>query len=156
MWENTWRYQTCDNWKRKNYLLAEPKYHTTNFFSENSLATEIKKTEIYMNKPVYLRMSILELNEMLMFEFWYDYVKPKYGEKAKLCCMGTDSFCCIHKNRWYLKRHCRSCWHKIWHLKLWIEQTTTKRKEQESYWCFERWISWKNHEKTCWIESKNL
>ena len=38
-----------------------------------------------MNKPVYLGLSILELSKILMYEFWYDYVKPKYGEKAKLC-----------------------------------------------------------------------
>ena len=45
-----------------------------------------------MNKPVYLGLSILELSKILMCEFWYDYVKPKYGEKAKLCYMDTDSF----------------------------------------------------------------
>ena len=45
-----------------------------------------------MNKPVCLGLSILELSKMLMYEFWYDYVKPKYDEKAKLCYMDTDSF----------------------------------------------------------------
>ena len=40
-----------------------------------------------MNKPVYLGLSILELSKILMCEFWYDYVKPKFGEKAKLCYM---------------------------------------------------------------------
>ena len=45
-----------------------------------------------MNKPVYLGLSILELSKILMYEFWYDYVKPKYCEKAKLCYMDTDSF----------------------------------------------------------------
>ena len=45
-----------------------------------------------MNKPVYLGLSILELSKILMYEFWYDYVKPKYGEKVKLCYMDTDSF----------------------------------------------------------------
>ena len=38
-----------------------------------------------MNKRVYLGLSILELNKILIYKFWYDYVKPKYGEKAKLC-----------------------------------------------------------------------
>ena len=45
-----------------------------------------------MNKPVYLGLLILELCKILMYKFWYDYVKPKYGENAKLCCMDTDSF----------------------------------------------------------------
>ena len=44
-----------------------------------------------MNKPVYLGCSILELSKILKYEFWYDYVKPKYDEKAKLCYMDTDN-----------------------------------------------------------------
>ena len=44
-----------------------------------------------MNKPVYFCYSILELSKILVYEFWYDYVKPKYCEKAKLCYMDTDS-----------------------------------------------------------------
>ena len=51
-----------------------------------------RKTEILMNKPVYLGRSILELSKILMYEFWYDYVNPKYGKKAKLYFMDTDSF----------------------------------------------------------------
>ena len=47
-----------------------------------------------MNKPVYLYLdlSILELSKIVMWEFCYDYIKPKYGEKAKLYYMDTDSF----------------------------------------------------------------
>ena len=78
--------------RRRNYLVPEPNYHTTKFFTENLLAIEMKKTEILMNKPVHLGLSILELSKILMYEFWYDYVKPKYGEKVKLCYMDTDSF----------------------------------------------------------------
>ena len=51
----------------------------------------MKKAQILMNKPVYLGLSVLELSKILMYEFWYDYVKPKY-EKAKLCYMDTDNF----------------------------------------------------------------
>ena len=78
--------------RRKNYLVSVLNYHITKFFTENLLATEMKKTEILMDKTVYLELSILELSKILMYEFWYDYVKPKYGEKAKLCYMDTDSF----------------------------------------------------------------
>ena len=45
-----------------------------------------------MNKPIYLGLSILEISKTLMFEFWYDYLKPKYGNNVKLCYMDTDSF----------------------------------------------------------------
>ena len=76
--------------KRRNYLVSEPKYYTTKFFTENLLAIEMKKTKILMNKLVYLGRSILELSKILMYEFWYDHVKPKYGEKVKLCYMDTD------------------------------------------------------------------
>ena len=52
----------------------------------------MKKTKVKINKPVYLVMSILDINKTLMYEFWYDYIKPKYGDRAKICCMDTDSF----------------------------------------------------------------
>ena len=45
-----------------------------------------------MNKPVYLGLSILDICKTVMYEFWYDYVKPKYGEKVNLCYMDKDSF----------------------------------------------------------------
>ena len=78
--------------RRRNYLVSEPNYHTAKFFTEKLLAIEMEKTEIVMNKPVCLGLSILELSKILMYEFLYDYVKPKYDEKSKLCYMDTDSF----------------------------------------------------------------
>ena len=62
------------------------------FLTENLLATEIRKTQILMNKPNYLRLSILDLSKTVIYEFQYDYVKSKYGEKAKLCYVDADSF----------------------------------------------------------------
>ena len=49
-------------------------------------------TKVKMNKPVYLGQTILDISKTLMYEFWYDYLKPKYGDKVKLCYMDTDSF----------------------------------------------------------------
>ena len=57
-------------YKRRNQLVSEPNYHTTKYFSKNLLAIEIKKTKVKMNKPVYLRMSILDISKALMYEFW--------------------------------------------------------------------------------------
>ena len=73
-------------------LVSEPNYHRTKQFSENLLAIEMKKTKVKMNKPVYIGMSILDISKTLLHELWYDYVKPKYEDKAKLCYMDTDSF----------------------------------------------------------------
>ena len=72
--------------------MSEPNYHTTKWFSEKLLAIEMKKTKVKMNKPVYLGLSILEVSKTLMYEFWYDYMKPKYGDNVKLCYMDTDRF----------------------------------------------------------------
>ena len=78
--------------EKRNKLVSEPNYHTTKHFSENLLAIEMKKTKVKMNKPIYLGMSILDISKTLMYKFWYDYFKPKYGDKAKLCYTDTDSF----------------------------------------------------------------
>ena len=52
----------------------------------------MKKIKVKMNKPVYLGLSILEISKTLMYEFWYDYMIPKYSDNVKLCYMDTDSF----------------------------------------------------------------
>ena len=59
-----------------------------------------------MNKPVYLGLSILETCKIVMYEFWYDYVKTKYRENAKLC-YGYRQIYSLHKNIRYLLRHCK-------------------------------------------------
>ena len=78
--------------EERNKLVSEPNYLTTKHFSENLLEIEMKKTKIKMNNPVYLGMSISDIRKTLMYEFWYEYIKPKYGDREKLCYMGTDSF----------------------------------------------------------------
>ena len=86
--------QRCKNYcniKKKELFSIRTKLCYRTFFTELLLAVEMKITEILMNKPVYLGLSILELSKTLMYEFWYDYVKPKY-EKAKSCYIDTVNF----------------------------------------------------------------
>ena len=52
----------------------------------------MREAKVKMNKSIYLGLSILEISKILMYEFWYDYMKPKYGDNVKLCYMDTDSF----------------------------------------------------------------
>ena len=56
------------------------------------LAIETKKIKVKMNKPVYLGMPILGITRTLIYKLWYNYIKPKYGDRANLCCTDTDSF----------------------------------------------------------------
>ena len=78
--------------RKRHYLVSEPNYHSLKSFIETLLVKKMRKTQIIMNKFLHLVLSILDLNKIVMYEFWYDYVKPKYGENSKLCYMDTDSF----------------------------------------------------------------
>ena len=75
--------------KKRNQLLSQHNYHK--WFSERLLALEMKKIKVKMNKPVYLGLSLLEFSKTLMYEFWYNFIKPKYQQNAKLCYMDTGS-----------------------------------------------------------------
>ena len=78
----------------KKYLkyVMKPNFKDGFPLSKHSFAVEMGKTEIKMNKPVYLGQAILDLSKTLMYEFHYDYMRPKYGSKVSLCYMDTDSF----------------------------------------------------------------
>ena len=67
------------------------------------MAIEMKKTLVKMAKSLYLRMPILDVGKILMYEFWYDYINPKYGDRAKLRYMDTDSFIIYVKTKDFLK-----------------------------------------------------
>ena len=58
----------------------------------------MKKTRVKMTKPLYLGMSILDISKILMYEFWYNYIIPKYGDRAKLCYTDTE-FYYLHQNQ---------------------------------------------------------
>ena len=78
--------------KRRKRLVSKPNYHSHNNFSDHLMAIEMKKTRVKMAKPLYLGMSILDISKILMYEFWCDYINPKYRDRAKLCYTDTDSF----------------------------------------------------------------
>ena len=78
--------------KKRSKLVSEPNYHTINLISEDLSIIEMKKTKVKTNKPIYLGLSILEISKILMYKFWYDYMKPKYNDNVRLCYMDMDSF----------------------------------------------------------------
>ena len=53
---------------------------------------EMKKTKVKINKPIYVGVSILDISKILMYQFWYDYIKPKYQDRGNLCYMDTECF----------------------------------------------------------------
>ena len=89
--------------KKRSKLVSEPNYHTINLISEDLSIIEMKKTKVKMNKPIYLGLSILEISKTLMYEFWYDYMKPKCANNVKLCYMDTDSFIMNIKTKIFIK-----------------------------------------------------
>ena len=78
--------------KRRSILASEPNYHSSKCISKDLMIMEMKKVEVKMNKPIYLGQAILDISKTLMYEFWYDYIKPKYSDKARLGYMDRDSF----------------------------------------------------------------
>ena len=89
--------------KKRNKLVSEPNYHTMNYISEDLSIIEMNKTRVKMNKPIYSGLSILDISKILMYEFWYDYIKPKYGNDVKLYYMDTDSFVMNIKTNYFYK-----------------------------------------------------
>ena len=72
-------------------MVMKPNFKSGVLFGENLMGCEMGKIKVVMNKPVYLGQVILDLSKIVMYEFHYDYMKPKYGENLKLCYMDTDS-----------------------------------------------------------------
>ena len=101
-----------------------------------------------MNKPVYLGLSILELS--IMYESWYDYVKPK------LCYMDTDSFIVYIKTDDIYKDIAEDVETRFDTSNYELDRLLPKAKKQKSHWINERSIRWENYDKICWIKSKNL
>ena len=78
--------------ERRKTLVKKPNYLSCKRFDDEFMAIEMRKTGVEMLKPVYVGHAILDISKTIMYEFWYDYLKPKYGDKIKFCYMDTDSF----------------------------------------------------------------
>ncbi|XP_051162388.1 uncharacterized protein LOC127282258 [Leptopilina boulardi] len=72
-------------------LISKPNFHTRAIFNDNLIAVELTKTEVYMNKPIYIGLSVLDISKTLMYDFHYNYMKIKYGNNCKLLYTDTDS-----------------------------------------------------------------
>ena len=74
-------------------LTASPCFDYFRIFSEELAAVNMRKTKLYLNRPIYVGFAILDLSKVLMYQFHYEYMKPKYDYKAKLLFTDTDSLC---------------------------------------------------------------
>ena len=83
--------QLCNNKEKATKLFSKPNFDKRTIFSDNLIAAHMHKKKIMLNKPIYLGMSILDLSKTLMYDFHYNYIKPKYGENVKLLFTDTDS-----------------------------------------------------------------
>ena len=73
------------------HTVMKPNFKSGVLFGENLMGCEMDKIKVVMNKPVYLGQAILDLSKIVMYEFHYDYMVPKYGDRLRLCYMDTDS-----------------------------------------------------------------
>ena len=79
---------------KEKYLktVMKPNFKSGTLLGPDLMGCEMGKVKVVMNKPVYLGQAILDLSKLIMYEFHYDYMQPKYGDKLKLCYMDTDSY----------------------------------------------------------------
>lgn len=89
--ENRFDIRLVGSAARAAKLVAKPSYERTTIFDENLVAIHMKRTKLLHNKPIYLGMCLLDLSKTLMYDFHYNYIKHKYGDKAKLLFTNTDS-----------------------------------------------------------------
>ena len=124
------------------------------WFSENVLPTEVNKKEVKMNKQVYLSLSVFDISKIAVYEYWYDYMKPNYGDNAKLCYMDTDIFI-VHGN---LKMSSKSLLKMFKQdlAQLWSQQATTHWQNKKNSRSSEGWIGWKSSKGKCSWKTQDI
>ena len=92
---------------QKDYLktVMHPNFKSGTLLGPDLMGCEMGKIKVVMNKPVYLGQAILDLSKLIMYEFHYDYMLPKYSDNIKLCYMDTDSFVYDYRDRRLLQGH---------------------------------------------------
>ena len=85
--------QLVNNQSKARKLTSKPTFHAFKIFNEDLVAVHMSKQKLYLNRPIYVGFSILDLSKTLMYDFHYNYIKQKYGVKAQLLFTDTDSLC---------------------------------------------------------------
>ena len=83
--------ELVDDRKKALKLTSKPNFDRATMFDENLVAVHMKKTEVYFNKPIFVGQAILDISKTHMFDFHYNYIRKKYGNKAELLFTDTDS-----------------------------------------------------------------
>ncbi|KAE9523040.1 hypothetical protein AGLY_016671 [Aphis glycines] len=81
----------CSNEAKLEKLIVKPNFDRRTIFTENLVAIHMKRTEIFFKQPIYIGMCILDLSKSLMYDFYYNTIKKKYGNRVRLLYTDTDS-----------------------------------------------------------------
>ena len=78
--------------EKMNRLTSQPSFKECRIFNESLVGIHCKRIKVIISKPVYVRQTVLDLSKLLMYKFWYGYLKRKYANQCQLLCTDTDSF----------------------------------------------------------------
>ena len=138
----------------------KPNFKSGVLFGENLMGCEMDKIKVVMNKPVYLDQAILDLSKIVMYEFHYDYMVPKYGlEKLKLCYMDTDSLVYDIKTEDFyedIANDVEARFDTSGYSKTDFRPLATHRLKQKGYRTHERRIRRQDNDRIRGIETKTL